>query len=101
MYRAYLAAFPNGAFIEIAKSRIAKFQAPAPLRKKIQPKKVSRKPQASLPVNVPSANRSAETTEPAKPESVGRCRDGNKERCRERCREGRMRACRKLQQLGG
>ncbi|MET3520117.1 caspase family protein [Mesorhizobium abyssinicae] len=101
MYRAYLAAFPNGAFIEIAKSRIAKFQAPSPPRKKILTRKVSRKPQASLPINEPSANRSAETTAPAKQESVGRCRDGNKERCRERCREGVRRACRKLQQLGG
>ena len=101
MYRAYLAAFPNGTFIEIAKSRIAKFEAPAPPRKKIPPKKVSRRPQGSLPINESSANRSAETTAPAKPESVGRCRDGNKEQCRQRCREGRKRACRKLQQLGG
>ncbi|MFK0686665.1 caspase domain-containing protein [Mesorhizobium sp. IMUNJ 23033] len=101
MYRAYLAAFPNGAFIQIAKSRIAKFEAPAPPRKKILPKKVSRRPQASLPINKPSANRSAETTAPAKPEAVGRCRDGNKEQCRQNCREGRKRACRKLQQLGG
>ncbi|TJW82765.1 MAG: CHAT domain-containing protein [Mesorhizobium sp.] len=101
MYRAYLAAFPNGAFIEIAKSRIAKFKAPTPPRKKILPKKVSRTPLPSLPINEPSANRSAETTAPAKPESIGRCRDGNKERCRQRCREGARRACRKLQQLGG
>ncbi|MDG4853323.1 MULTISPECIES: caspase domain-containing protein [unclassified Mesorhizobium] len=100
MYRAYLAAFPNGAFVEIAKSRIAKFQAPTPPRKKILPKKVSRKPQVSLPVDEPS-NRSAKTSAPAKPETVGRCRDGNKERCRQRCREGARRACRKLQQLGG
>ncbi|TIT77829.1 MAG: CHAT domain-containing protein [Mesorhizobium sp.] len=100
MYRAYLAAFPNGAFVEIAKGRIAKFKVPAPPRKKILPKKVSRTPLPSLPINEPSANRSAETA-PAKPESIGRCRDGNKERCRQRCREGARRACRKLQQLGG
>jgi hypothetical protein len=101
MYRAYLAAFPNGTFIQIAKSLIAKLEAPAPPRKKILPKKVCRKPQASPPINEPSANRSAETTAPAKPEAVGRCRDGNKEKCRQNCREGRRRACRKLQQLGG
>ncbi|TIR86525.1 MAG: hypothetical protein E5X21_02505 [Mesorhizobium sp.] len=52
MYRAYLAAFPNGAFVEIAKSRIAKFQALTPPRKKILPKKVSRKCRC-LSMNLP------------------------------------------------
>jgi hypothetical protein len=102
MYRAYLAAFPNGAFREIARSRIAKFENPAPQGKKSQPTKPPSKARvATLPGKSQAATRSGETAKPVRPEVDGRCRDGNIERCRQNCRDGRRGACRMLRRLGG
>ena len=119
MLRAYLAAFPKGAFADIARNRIEKLVVPPPaIKKKAVPTtrnaapkpKPSTTPRNAVPKSKPSAStskkaspvtRTAEPKPQAAPAAGGRCRDGNIERCRQNCREGRRGACRMLRSLGG
>lgn len=106
MLRAYLAAFPKGAFADIARNRIERLGVPPPaVKKKAAPTTRNAapksKPSVSTSRKAAPVTRTAEPKPQAAPAAGGRCRDGNIEQCRRNCREGRRGACRMLRSLGG
>lgn len=109
MYRAYLAAFPTGAFVEIAKSRVAKLEKPkSPKQKSATGAKKLRtnslaKSQSDKAIG--TARSSAQNAEIAQERPAGssasgsRCRDGDINKCRQACAKGKKRACNMLRVL--
>jgi len=111
----YLATFPDGLFVKLARDRLAKLEVEAKpkgngeARAKGSRKVTSRSSKTAAPLAQPSKTRSTSrqtSTPPSRrvePNRTvgGRCRDGNVERCRLNCSEGRRGACRMLRRLGG
>jgi hypothetical protein len=108
LFRAYVAAFPAGTFIEIAKQRIATLGKPAVPKKKAPTHatkvQAAAKAQPAVPPASPKSKeptRSAVSNQSIFAGTGSRCVDGNVERCRRNCKQGRRGACAILEKLQG
>ena len=105
MLRAYLAAYPKGAYSQTARRLLTRLEAPA-VRKKATKPAARPDPAPKAKVATRSAPEPGSTVKPSSElgttrEGPRRCRDGNIARCRQNCAAGRRGACSMLKKLGG